>query len=118
MVKCKQLSELVSSQSTLPLVVSGIPVDASFLQELKDFAAMNFSLSAEELRVAPKEGHLWAEAHIILTGSKKASSIRHPGSSTSPKNNPSSSQTWEKQEKVDATEHISPCLKGLQTIPI
>lgn len=73
---------------------------------------MNLSLSGEELRVPPKEGHLWAEAHITLTGSKEASSVCHPGSAASSRNDLSSSQTGEKQEKADPTEHVPAHLIG------
>lgn len=74
------LSESVSSQSPLALwshqLFLLVPLCSN---SRRTSAAMNLSLSAEELRVPPKEGHLWSEAHISWRGSKAASSVCHPG---------------------------------------
>lgn len=112
------LSELVSSQSTSPLWSHQLFLLVPLCSKSRRTSAATNLSSGEELRVPPKKGHLWAEALISLTGSKEASSICHPGSFASCRNDLSSSQTGEKQEKADPTEHIPADLNGLHTIPI
>lgn len=113
------LSDLVSSQSTLSLRSHELFLLVPLCSKSgRTSAAMNLSLSGVELRVPPKEGHLWAEAHVSLTCSKEASSVCHPGSFASSRSDLSSSQIGEKQERADPTEHIPAHLNGLQNISI